>query len=255
MQLIEMDGVGIKRQGRWLIQNVTLSVKAGEIVTLIGPNGAGKSTTAKTALGVLKADAGKIKRKPNLKVGYVPQKLAVDWTMPLTVGRLMSLTAKPSRAEIDKVLEKTGISHLIDANVQQLSGGEYQRALLARAILRTPDLLVLDEPVQGVDYSGEIALYNLILEIREELNCGILLISHDLHVVMAQTDTVVCLNGHVCCSGAPEHVAASDAYKQLFGDAASQSLAIYHHHHDHSHKADGTIVPSKGDSGDCCDHG
>ena len=255
MQLIEMDKVGIKRQGRWLIQNVSLTVNAGEIVTLIGPNGAGKSTTAKTALGVLKADAGSIRRKANLTVGYVPQKLAVDWTMPLTVRRLMSLTAKPAKAEIEAVLEKTGISHLINANVQQLSGGEYQRALLARAILRRPDLLVLDEPVQGVDYSGEIALYNLILKIREELNCGILLISHDLHVVMAQTDTVVCLNGHVCCSGEPQQVAASEAYKQLFGEAASNSLAIYHHHHDHSHLADGTIIPSKGDHGDCCNHG
>ncbi|WP_200798579.1 metal ABC transporter ATP-binding protein [Pseudovibrio sp. Tun.PSC04-5.I4] len=250
-----MDGVGIKRQGRWLIQNISLSVKSGEIVTLIGPNGAGKSTTAKTALGVLKADAGSIKRKPNLKVGYVPQKLTIDWTMPLTVRRLMSLTAKPTQDEIALVLEKTGISGLAGSYVQQLSGGEYQRALLARAILRKPDLLVLDEPVQGVDYAGEIALYNLILKIRDELNCGILLISHDLHVVMTQTDTVVCLNGHVCCSGAPEHVAASTAYKQLFGDTAAESLAIYHHHHDHKHLADGTVMHTHDDDGDCSTHG
>lgn len=255
MQLIEMKGVGVQRQGRWLIRNVSLSVKPGEIVTLIGPNGAGKSTTAKTALGVLKADVGTVVSKPNLKIGYVPQKLQIDWTMPLTVERLMRLTAKPSPQQIQDALEKTGIPHLLKSNVQQLSGGEYQRALLARAILRNPDLLVLDEPVQGVDYSGEIALYDLILKIRDELNCGILLISHDLHVVMAQTDTVVCLNGHVCCHGAPEQVARSQEYKQLFGETAAQSLAIYHHHHDHHHLEDGTIVQDGSDREGDCTHG
>ena len=244
-QLIEMEGVGVQRQGRWLIQNVSLSVKPREIVTLIGPNGAGKSTTAKTALGVLKPDEGTVSSKPDLKIGYVPQKLQIDWTMPLTVERLMRLAARPGKDQIRAALKKTGIPHLLKSNVQQLSGGEYQRALLARAILRNPDLLVLDEPVQGVDYAGEIALYDLIQKIRDELECGILLISHDLHVVMAQTDTVICLNGHVCCSGAPEQVARSPAYKKLFGEAAARSLAVYHHKHDHHHLEDGTIVQNE----------
>jgi zinc transport system ATP-binding protein len=250
--LVSLAGVGVRRQGRWLVRGVEFSIAPGEIVTLIGPNGSGKSTTAKAAIGVLKADEGRVERKAGLKVGYVPQKLAVDWTMPLTVDRLMTLTAPLKGAEIDAALEATGIRHLARAEVQHLSGGEFQRALLARAIARKPDLLVLDEPVQGVDFSGEIALYDLIKTIRNTTGCGILLISHDLHVVMAETDTVICLNGHVCCRGTPETVSQSPEYLRLFGARAGQTLAFYNHHHDHTHLPDGRVLHADGSiTSDC----
>jgi zinc transport system ATP-binding protein len=172
--------------------------------------------------------------------------------MPLTVDRLMTLTAPLKGAEIDAALEATGIRHLARAEVQHLSGGEFQRALLARAIARKPDLLVLDEPVQGVDFSGEIALYDLIKTIRNTTGCGILLISHDLHVVMAETDTVICLNGHVCCRGTPETVSQSPEYLRLFGARAGQTLAFYNHHHDHTHLPDGRVLHADGSiTSDC----
>jgi len=247
--LISLSNAGISRGGRWLVRGVDLAVRPGEIVTLIGPNGSGKSTTAKLALGVLKPDEGHAARRPGLRVGYVPQRISVDWTLPLTVERFMRLTTRLSSDEIDSALTGTGIAHLRRAQVRTLSGGEFQRALLARAVARKPSLLVLDEPVQGVDFSGEIALYQLITSIRDDLGCGILLISHDLHVVMAATDQVVCLNGHVCCTGTPDVVAASAEYKSLFGDRAA-ALAVYRHHHDHTHRHDGTIadhsVPADG---------
>ena len=207
--LVALSSVGVRRQGRWLVRGIDVSIAPGEIVTLIGPNGSGKSTTAKAAIGVIRPDEGKIERRQGLRVGYVPQKLSIDWTMPLTVDRLMTLTGPLKGREVDAALEATGIRHLARAEVQHLSGGEFQRALLARAIARKPDLLVLDEPVQGVDFSGEIALYDLIKRIRNTTGCGILLISHDLHVVMAETDTVICLNGHVCCRGTPQSVSRS----------------------------------------------
>src|SRR5690606_20533330 len=204
--LVELVNAGVHRGGRWLVRGVDLSVRRGEIVTLIGPNGSGKSTTVKTAIGVIRPDEGTIERAPALRVGYVPQKVTVDWTLPLSVERLMTLTGPLERTKIAAALAAAGIAHPARAEVQTLSGGEFQRALLARALAREPDLLVLDEPVQGVGCSGEIALYQLIRDIRNRTGCGILLISHDLHVVMAETDTVICLNGHVCCRGSPEHV-------------------------------------------------
>jgi zinc transport system ATP-binding protein len=233
--LVETHGMGVHRAGRWLVRDIDLSVGRGEIVTLIGPNGSGKSTTAKVIVGVLRADAGRLWRRPGLRIGYVPQSLALDPTLPLTVGRLMTLTGRQPRRAVDEALDQVGIRHLAGAEVRGLSGGEFQRALLARAILRRPDLLVLDEPVQGVDFPGEVALYGLIREVRDRLGCGILLISHDLHVVMAATDTVLCLNGHVCCRGAPSAVVSDPAYRQLFGQAAADTLALYRHHHDHVH--------------------
>jgi zinc transport system ATP-binding protein len=239
--IAEMRGAGVRRDGRWLVEGIDLSIRRGEIVTLIGPNGSGKSTTAKLLTGVLKPDAGTVKRVDGLTVGYVPQKLTIDWTLPLSVRRLMTLTGKHSPAAVDAALAAVGISHLAHDEVQHLSGGEFQRALLARAMIRKPDLLVLDEPVQGVDFSGEVALYDLIKTIRDETHCGVLLISHDLHVVMAETDTVICLNGHVCCRGNPESVARSPEYLELFGARAAATLAIYQHHHDHEHGADGHV--------------
>ncbi|WP_265515978.1 metal ABC transporter ATP-binding protein [Nitratireductor luteus] len=251
--LVEMHNAGIHRARRWLVRGVDLTVRRGEIVTLIGPNGSGKSTTAKTAIGVLKPDEGTVKRSRGLKVGYIPQKMSLDWTMPLTVDRLMRLTGPLPRARIDAALEAAGVAHLKNAEVQALSGGEFQRTLLARALAREPDLLVLDEPVQGVDFPGEVALYRLIREIRDRTKCGILLISHDLHVVMKETDTVICLNGHVCCRGTPENVAQSAEYQTLFGARGSDTLAIYRHHHDHTHLSDGRIRHADGTVGDACD--
>ena len=244
--LVSLKGAGVCRDGRWLVRNVEFDVARGEIVTLIGPNGSGKSTTARTAIGAIAPDEGSVWRKSGLRVGYVPQKLAIDWTLPLTVERLMTLTASHSKAEIGAALASVGISHLARSQVQHLSGGEFQRALLARAMLRKPDLLVLDEPVQGVDFSGEVALYELIGKIRNETGCGVLLISHDLHVVMAATDTVICLNGHVCCRGTPQSVVASAEYRQLFGGRASETLAVYRHDHDHTHLPDGRVLHSDG---------
>lgn len=253
--LVELRGAGISRGGRWLVRGVDLCVKPGEILTLIGPNGSGKSTTAKMAIGLMKPDEGTATRLPALRVGYVPQKLAIDWTLPLTVERLMTLTNALSSAEIDAALASVGIPHLRKAEVQHLSGGEFQRTLLARAAARRPDLLVLDEPVQGVDFSGESALYELIDTIRDRFGCGVILISHDLHVVMARTDTVICLNGHVCCRGAPDIVAASDAYRHLFGPRAAGSLALYRHTHDHTHLADGRVEHADGTVTDHCHPG
>src|SRR5690554_6313630 len=244
--LVNVKGAGVQRDGRWLVRNVEFDVARGEIVTLIGPNGSGKSTTARTAIGAIAPDEGSVWRKSGLRVGYVPQKLTIDWTLPLTVERLMTLTASHSKAEISAALASVGISHLARSQVQHLSGGEFQRALLARAMLRKPDLLVLDEPVQGVDFSGEAALYQLIGTIRDRTGCGILLISHDLHVVMAATDTVICLNGHVCCRGTPQAVAADPKYRRLFGRDAAGALAVYRHSHDHTHLADGRVLHEDG---------
>lgn len=250
--LATLDNAGIHRSGRWLVRGVSFSVDKGEIVTLIGPNGSGKSTSAKMALGILKPDEGEVSRRPDLKVSYVPQKLTVDWTLPLTVRRFMSLTGEVSASEAEDAMAATGVSHLEQAEVRTLSGGEFQRVMLARAMARKPDLLVLDEPVQGVDFTGEISLYNLIQKIRDDLHCGILLISHDLHVVMAATDRVICLNGHVCCSGTPTVVASSAEYKALFGARAASTLAVYEHHHDHTHLPDGRVRHGDGSITDHC---
>ena len=238
--LITLTGAGVRRGGRVLVEGVDLTIARGEIVTLIGPNGSGKSTTAKMVTGVLKPSMGTVSRKPGLTIGYVPQKLAIDWTLPLTVERLMTLTGRHSPADIMAALEAVGAARLLKAAVQELSGGEFQRVLFARAMIRKPDLLVLDEPVQGVDFAGELALYQLVKDIRDRTHAGILMISHDLHVVMAETDTVICLNGHVCCRGTPQSVARSPEYLSLFG-ARGDTLALYRHHHDHVHLGDGTV--------------
>lgn len=250
--LVSLAGAGVYRNGRWLVRGVDFTVRPGEIVTLIGPNGSGKSTSAKLATGILRADEGRVDRRAGLRIGYVPQRLAIDWTMPLTVRRLMTLTAPLSADDIDHALDAVGIRHLAGAEVQHLSGGEFQRALLARAMARKPDILVLDEPVQGVDFSGEIALYDLITSIRNATGCGILLISHDLHIVMAETDTVICLNGHVCCRGTPAAVSSSPEYMRLFGDKASRTLAVYSHDHDHTHLPDGRVLHGDGSITDHC---
>jgi len=238
--LLKIEDVGLLKNDKWLVKGVSLEIKQGEIVTLIGPNGSGKSTTAKIALGIYKEVEGKVKKFTN-KIGYVPQKISVDWTLPIRVIDFMSLTDEPTNEQINIALNLTGVEHLRNKSLGNLSGGEFQRVLIARAIAKQPELLVLDEPVQGVDFKGEVVLYELIKKISEELNCGILLISHDLHVVMSASDFVVCLNGHVCCSGTPQVVAKNNKYQELFGDRASSILSLYEHKHDHTHSQDGTI--------------
>ena len=238
--LVKLNGVGLKQNEKWLVKGVSLKVEKGKILTLIGPNGSGKSTTAKIALGIYKNIEGQVEKFTN-NIGYVPQKISIDWTLPLRVKDFMLLTDSLKDDALDEALTLTGVKHLKDKNLGNLSGGEFQRVLLARAISKKPELLVLDEPVQGVDFTGEIALYELIKKISEKLNCGILLISHDLHTVMTATDHVVCLNGHVCCSGSPKDVARNNEYKALFGEQASQTLSVYEHKHDHEHSNDGEI--------------
>ena len=238
--LIKLNEVGFQQNKKWLVKGVSLQVERGKIVTLIGPNGSGKSTTAKIALGIYKNIEGQVEKFTN-NIGYVPQKISIDWTLPLRVKDFMLLTDNLKDDALDEALTLTGVKHLKDKNLGNLSGGEFQRVLLARAISKKPELLVLDEPVQGVDFTGEIALYELIKKISEKLNCGILLISHDLHTVMTATDHVVCLNGHVCCSGSPKDVARNNEYKALFGEQASQTLSVYEHKHDHEHSNDGEI--------------
>lgn len=250
--LVSIDNAGVYRDGKWIVRGVGLSIAPAEIVTIIGPNGSGKSTTAKAILGICNLDEGKRNNMQNLQIGYVPQKIEIDWTLPLTVERFMSITAHLSKTEIDENLKLTSVKHLKKSQIRNLSGGELQRVLLARAIARKPDLLVLDEPVQGVDFAGEIALYDLIVEIRDKLQCGILMISHDLHVVMAATDRVICLNGHVCCQGTPSAVAESSEYKHLFGERAIGSLAVYQHHHDHQHLPNGTVLHADGSITEHC---
>ena len=238
--LLKVENVGVSINDKSLVKGVSFEVKQNEIVTLIGPNGSGKSTTAKIALGIYKKIDGKVKKYTD-KIGYVPQKISIDWTLPIRVLDFMSLTENLTQDQINTALNLTGVEHLKDKNLSNLSGGEFQRVLIARAISKQPELLVLDEPVQGVDFKGEIALYELIKKISEKMKCGILLISHDLHVVMSATDFVICLNGHVCCSGTPQKVIKDNKYKELFGDRASNILSLYEHKHDHTHSQDGTI--------------
>lgn len=240
--LVEVRDLTVKGHGRRLVHNVNLSVQRGEIVTIIGPNGSGKSTTLKAILGILKPDEGSVSIQPDARIGYVPQKLEINWSMPLTVERFMRLTHRHSSSAIDAALTTTGVQDLKKRELSVLSGGEFQRVLIARAMATKPDLLVLDEPVQGVDFNAELEIYRLIADLREQYQCGVLLVSHDLHIVMAETDTVICMNGHVCCSGSPQVVTNSREFQDLFGARGAEALAIYRHHHDHNHAPDGKVI-------------
>ena len=238
--LVKIENAGIFRSSKWLVRDVSLEVSQGQIVTLIGPNGSGKTTTAKMVLKILRPDEGFVISNTS-RVAYVPQKINVDWTMPLRVFDFMKITGDLSENDMKENLKLTGVERLIYSELRNLSGGEFQRVLIARAIAKKPELLVLDEPVQGVDFNGEIALYNLIKEICTKLNCGILLISHDLHFVMSATDHVICLNGHICCSGSPKSIVKNSSYIELFGEHNAATLSLYQHEHDHSHQTDGSV--------------
>ena len=238
--LVQLENAGVFRSSKWLVRGISLEINQGQIVTLIGPNGSGKTTTAKMILNILNTDEGLVTGNTN-KMAYVPQKINIDWTMPLRVIDFMIITSSLTNTQITESFIMTGVDKLLYNQIHSLSGGEFQRVLIARAIAKKPDLLVLDEPVQGVDFNGEIALYNLIKEISVNLNCGILLISHDMHFVMSTTDHVICLNGHICCSGSPSNVVKNPEYIKLFGEHNSETLSYYQHQHDHSHNHDGSI--------------
>ena len=243
--LVSAQAVSVRRNERTILQQADLSLHAGEIVTLIGPNGAGKTTLVRVVLGLVHADSGTVFRQGHLRIGYMPQTLHIEPSLPLTVQRFLSLTGDNKHA-IASTLTQVGIERLMDSPMQQLSGGETQRVLLARSLLRKPQLLVLDEPVQGVDVAGQVDFYHTITTIRDQLHCGVLMVSHDLHLVMATTDTVVCLNQHVCCHGHPESVSNHPAYLELFGESAQPGIALYTHHHDHTHNMHGDVNETRG---------
>ncbi len=245
--LIEATGITVTRGKKEILSSAGLRVRAGEIVTLIGPNGAGKTTIVRVVLELLKADRGTVVRRPGLVIGYMPQRLHIDPTLPLSVKRFLALGTPPGRKhapeQAARVLDEVGAGAIMDTPLQAVSGGEFQRVVLARAVLRDPDLLVLDDPSQGIDMTGQADLYRLITRIRDRRGCGVLMVSHDLHLVMADTDHVICLNHHVCCAGHPETVTNDPNYIELFGRRVAETLAVYHHHHDHAHDAGGHVVP------------
>lgn len=245
--LLRASGICKNFGERKVLENIDLHIKSGQIVTLIGPNGAGKTTLVRIALGLIQADSGLIKHRPSLRIGYMPQKVHVEATLPLTVVRFLQLANRNEPQLLLETLQELKISHLGKQQLSAISGGELQRVLLARALLRNPHLLVLDEPAQGVDLAGQAELYQLISEISKAKGCGVLMISHDLHLVMSTTDEVICLNHHICCHGKPEQVSSDPAYLDLFGASASQNLAVYTHHHNHEHDITGDIRESEND--------
>lgn len=242
--LVSARGLTVRRGGRALLHAVDIDVHSREIVTVIGPNGAGKTTLVRALLGLLVPDSGIVLRAEGLKVGYAPQRFDVDRALPMTVARFLRLGGTHSGAEAAAALAEVGAGHLSTQQIASLSGGELQRVVIARALLRKPQLLVLDEPVRGVDYAGEAELYELIGALRDSRGLGVLLVSHDLHVVMARSDRVVCINGHVCCSGVPQTVARDPEYVRLFGAEAARAFALYTHDHDHRHDLHGTPSPA-----------
>ena len=235
--LVEARGVSLRFGRRSVLDAVDIAVRAGEIVTLVGLNGAGKSTLIRVILGIVEPDSGEVSRSPGLRIGYVPQHMQRDPVLPITVERFMTLGAPAPRGTLRKVLDEVGADPILGYPLAEVSGGEMQRVLLARALLREPRLLVLDEPLAGVDVTSQSDLYRLIADIRDRRGCGVLLVSHDLHLVMAATDTVVCLNRHVCCSGRPQAVLRDPEFISLFGPHLSETLAVYQHAHDHRHDA------------------
>ena len=246
--LVKLENVEVTFGRRRVLSDISLTLSPGKILTLLGPNGAGKSTLVRVVLGLVAPDEGRIHREPKLRIGYVPQKLHLDATLPLTVNRFLRLRPGVRKEEILPALRRVHAGHLADAPMQKLSGGETQRVLLARALLNSPQLLVLDEPTQGVDVNGQVALYDLIDQLRRELNCAVLMVSHDLHLVMAKTDEVLCLNHHICCSGTPDVVSLHPEFISMFGPRGAEQLGIYRHQHNHRHDLQGRIVLRRGNN-------
>ena len=250
-QLLQLEKVSLSLRQQTLLSEIDLNLARREIMTIIGPNGAGKSTLLRIALGLQRPDSGTVTRAPGLRIGYMPQRLSINPLMPISVSRFLRMSQQ-RRCSIKQALSRTGIAHLADRPLHDISGGETQRVLLSRALLAEPELLVLDEPAQGVDITGQTELYELIGELRDQLGCAVLMVSHDLHWVMAQTDTVICLNQHVCCHGHPETVSNDPAYLSLFGRRHAEAIALYQHDHDHRHDIHGEVVREKG--GGPCHH-
>ena len=234
-QLILLDNVSVEIKHQKILHNVSLSINTNQIVTLLGPNGAGKSTLVKVILGLMPYTSGKITRLNNLTIGYVPQSIKLNPTLPITVKRFMLLNKQLNNNNILNILSMVKAEYLIDKSMHLLSGGELQRVLLAQALAKRPQLLILDEPTQGVDVNGQVLLYDLISSAKKQFNCGILMVSHDLHLVMAKTDEVICLNHHICCSGTPASVSNDPEFISLFGQQGASQIAVYKHHHNHQH--------------------
>ncbi|KAA2313559.1 ATP-binding cassette domain-containing protein [Pseudooceanicola sediminis] len=235
MSLVELKDVTVRQGAQTVLQHVDLSVRSAEILTIVGPNGSGKSTLLRTIIGAIRPTGGQVVRKAGLRIGYVPQKLHIDPTLPLTVRRFLSLPDRVSDDAAARALSHAGAEGVSSQQMASLSGGQFQRVLLARALLSRPDLLILDEATQGLDQPGSAAFYRQIEAVRRDLGCAVLMVSHELHVVMAASDRVICLNGHVCCEGAPEHVASAPEYRALFGTGTQGALALYRHEHNHTH--------------------
>ncbi|WP_050931514.1 metal ABC transporter ATP-binding protein [Aestuariivita boseongensis] len=235
MSLITATGLTVKVGDVTALTGVNFAIRPGEIVTIVGPNGSGKSTLLRALIGAVKPAKGMVERKPGLRIGYVPQKLAIDATLPLTVRRFLNLPHRRAASDIDTALREADVAGLADRQMSALSGGQFQRVLLARALMDRPELLILDEATQGLDQPGSAAFYQKIADLRDSLNCAVLMVSHELHVVMSASDRVICLNGHVCCEGAPDIVASAPEYRALFGTGTGGALALYRHEHTHSH--------------------
>lgn len=235
MSLITLSDIGVRLGRVQALAHVDFTIDRGEIVTVVGPNGSGKTTLLRTIIGAQKHSSGKITRLSGLRIGYVPQSLSIGATLPLTVGRFLSLPRRNGPEAIQTALQNAGVQGLGDRQMSALSGGQFQRVLLARALIKKPDLLILDEPTTGLDQPGSAALYRQIEQVRADLGTAILMVSHELHVVMSASDRVVCLNGHVCCHGTPEIVASAPEYRALFGSGTQGALALYRHDHDHDH--------------------
>jgi len=234
--LIKTRSLGLVFEGRSVLHDVDFTISAGEIVTIVGPNGSGKSSFLKCLIGAVQPTSGTIWRKPGLRIGYVPQKLQLDAAFPMTVARFLRLADGGTAQERATMIAKMGISGILDSQISTLSGGQLQRVLLAHALIARPDLLILDEAAQGLDQPAVTGFYHLIEDVRRDMGCAILMVSHDLHVVMSASDRVVCLNGHVCCQGTPTVVANAPEYRQLFGAGTAGTLALYQHNHDHAHE-------------------
>jgi zinc transport system ATP-binding protein len=242
--LLSAENIGFSVSGKTILADVDLQLHSKEIITLIGPNGAGKTSLIRILLGLSKATSGTVKRRNNLRIGYVPQRISVPEVMPLRVYDFLNVTGRYQMEQCLQILTEVNCDYLLYSPMQNISGGETQRVLLARALLKEPQLLVLDEPASGMDIIGQQALYETIRHVRDKHGCGVLMVSHDLHLVMASTDKVICLNSHICCTGHPDDVSEHPEYLKLFGDAID-GLALYSHHHDHEHDLQGNIVVSE----------